>query len=87
MYINPFEIKLHADKPEEVLGQQLKGWVYESHAWVVVSEEHQTHKICRWCGAQSMVDMVVDKDDSEKAFCHDNPVISTFFLGYCKRQC
>lgn len=76
MYVNPFQNKLHADEPERVLGEQLKGWVYESHAWVVVSEKDQHHKICKWCGAESTVDMRVEEDDSEKALCPKNPIIA-----------
>ena len=76
MYINPHQVKAHNLEPDKVLGEQLKGWVYESHAWVVVSETNLHHKICRWCGAQSKVDMQIDEDDSEKALCPKNPLIT-----------
>ena len=73
MYLNPFNVKEHNKNQDGILGIQLKGWVYESHAWVVVSEDKQDHKLCRWCGAESTTDMVCN--DPDKLLCPDNPIV------------
>jgi hypothetical protein len=80
MYINPFSIKLHKDDPQLALDAQLIGWVYESHAWVVADEDNQGHKMCKWCGATSTVDMVMVVDEGHSEICPDNPVISRLVM-------
>lgn len=81
MYVNPYQNKLHLEEPDTVLAEQLKGWIYESHAWVVDSSENQHHKTCKWCGSTSKVDMVCD--DPMETMCTKNPIIEAVLNTPC----
>lgn len=73
MYLNKYSNKTHRDSEEEVIKQQLHGWIYESHCWVVIKSYNHNSKVCKWCGCKSTIDMVMD--DGKHDLCTRNPAI------------
>lgn len=85
MYLNAYSNKSHKDDEEEVIAQQLHGWVYESHCWTVMHAHRPNFKICKWCGRKSSTDMQMDKPGGH-AMCKDNPAMKTLFAILMEKQ-
>lgn len=76
MYINPYSNIRHKEEEDDVITEQLHGWVYESHCWVVVKSFNHHNKVCKWCGRKSTIDMVINEPGGH-TLCAKNPEIKS----------